>query len=38
MDLGIHLIDLLLLVLDYTPLAGITSRLYAGGKLLSKVR
>jgi predicted dehydrogenase len=36
MDLGIHLIDLLLLVLDYTPLAGITSRLYAGGKLLAK--
>ena len=36
MDLGIHLIDLLLLVLDYTPLAGVRSRLYAGGKLLSK--
>lgn len=36
MDLGIHLIDLLLLVLDYAPLAGVRSRLYAGGKLLSK--
>jgi predicted dehydrogenase len=36
MDLGIHLIDLLLLVLDYTPLAGVRSRLYSGGKLLTK--
>jgi predicted dehydrogenase len=36
MDLGIHLIDLLLLVLDYAPLSGVRSRLYSGGKLLSK--
>lgn len=36
MDLGIHLIDLLLLVLDYTPVAAVRSRLYAGGKLLAK--
>jgi predicted dehydrogenase len=36
MDLGIHLIDLLLLVLDYAPPAAVRSRLYAGGKLLSK--
>ena len=36
MDLGIHLIDLLLLVLDYAPLAGVRSRLYARGKLLRK--
>jgi predicted dehydrogenase len=36
MDLGIHLIDLLLLVLDYVPLAAVRSRLYAGGKLLCK--
>lgn len=36
MDLGIHLIDLLLLVLDHTPLATVRSRLYAGGKLLPK--
>jgi predicted dehydrogenase len=36
MDLGIHLIDLLLLVLDYPRIAGITSRLHAAGKLLAK--
>jgi predicted dehydrogenase len=36
MDLGIHLVDLLLLVLDYAPVARVRSRLYAGGKLLRK--
>jgi predicted dehydrogenase len=36
MDLGIHLIDLLLLVLNYAPLTNVRSRLYAGGTLLSK--
>jgi predicted dehydrogenase len=36
MDLGIHLIDLLLLVMGYAPLAGVRSRLYAGGQLLPK--
>lgn len=34
MDLGIHLIDLLLLVMDYVPLAAVSSRLYRGGQLL----
>jgi predicted dehydrogenase len=36
MDLGIHLVDLLLLVLDYAPLEAVRSRLYAGGKLLAR--
>jgi predicted dehydrogenase len=36
MDLGIHLIDLLLLVLDYAPVSAVRSRLYAAGRLLSK--
>jgi predicted dehydrogenase len=35
MDLGIHLIDLLLWVLAYPPIAEVRSRLHAGGKLLS---
>jgi predicted dehydrogenase len=34
LDLGIHLIDLLLWVLDYPALERITSRLYHRGKLL----
>lgn len=34
MDLGIHLIDLLLWVLDYPPVAEVRSRLHAGGRLL----
>ncbi len=34
MDLGIHLIDLLLWVLAYPPVAEVRSRLHAGGKLL----
>jgi predicted dehydrogenase len=36
MDLGIHLIDLLLVVLDHAPLKAVRSRLYAGGRLLPK--
>jgi len=36
MDLGIHLIDLLLLVLDYAPPAAVRSSLYSGGRLLPK--
>jgi len=36
MDLGIHLIDLLLMVMSYAPLCGVRSRLYAAGKLLAK--
>jgi predicted dehydrogenase len=36
MDLGIHLIDLMLLVLDYPPVAEVGSRLHASGKLLAK--
>ena len=36
MDLGIHLIDLLLLLLEYAPVAAVRSRLYAGGRLLTK--
>lgn len=36
MDLGIHLIDLLLLALDYAPVVEVRSRLYAGGRLLPK--
>jgi predicted dehydrogenase len=35
MDLGIHLIDLLLWVLDYPAIESVTSRLYARGKRLS---
>lgn len=36
MDLGVHLVDLLLLVMDYAPRTAVRSRLYAGGKLLAK--
>jgi len=36
MDLGIHLIDLLLLAMGGVPVAKVRSRLYAGGKLLAK--
>ena len=36
MDLGIHLIDLLLLVLDYPRIARVDSRLHAAGSLLTK--
>src|SRR5262245_28985271 len=32
MDLGTHLVDLALFVLDYPPLAGATSRLFARGR------
>ncbi len=34
MDLGIHLIDLLLLVLDYPKIVDVRSRLHASGRLL----
>jgi predicted dehydrogenase len=36
MDLGIHLVDLLLWVLDYPAVERVTSRLYAQGKLLAR--
>ena len=36
MDLGIHLIDLLLWVLDYPQVVEVRSRLHAAGKLLAK--
>jgi predicted dehydrogenase len=36
MDLGIHLLDLLLLVLDYPPVRAVSSELRARGKLLRK--
>jgi predicted dehydrogenase len=36
MDLGIHLVDLLLLVLDYPPVREVRSRLHAAGRLLSR--
>jgi predicted dehydrogenase len=36
MDLGIHLLDLLLLVLDYPQAVEVDSRVRAAGKLLSK--
>jgi predicted dehydrogenase len=36
MDLGSHLIDLLLWVLGNPPVAGVTSRLHANGSLLRK--
>jgi predicted dehydrogenase len=36
MDLGIHLVDLLLLVLDYPQVVRVDSRLHAGGRLLTK--
>jgi predicted dehydrogenase len=36
MDLGIHLLDLALLVLDYPPVSAVRSRLRAGGKLVPK--
>jgi predicted dehydrogenase len=36
MDLGVHLLDLLLLVLDYPPVLEVDSRLRAAGKLLRK--
>ncbi len=35
MDLGIHLVDLLLLVLDYPRVTEVRSRLHAAGRLLS---
>ncbi len=34
MDLGVHLVDLALWVLDVPHVIGVSSRLYAGGKLL----
>lgn len=34
-DLGIHLVDAALWMLGFPPVAGVTSRLYAQGKLLS---
>ncbi|MGH7509202.1 MAG: Gfo/Idh/MocA family protein [Gemmatimonadales bacterium] len=33
-DLGIHLVDLALWALDYEPVIGVSSRLFAGGKPL----
>jgi predicted dehydrogenase len=36
MDLGIHLVDLLLLVLDYPPVREVRSRLHAAGRLLAR--
>lgn len=36
MDLGIHLADLLLWVLNYPRVTGVSSRLHANGKLLAK--
>jgi predicted dehydrogenase len=36
MDLGIHLVDLLLLVLDYPRVAAVSSSLHAAGKRLAK--
>jgi predicted dehydrogenase len=36
MDLGIHLIDLLLLVLDYPQVREVRSRLHAAGRLLGR--
>src|SRR6202043_2139043 len=36
MDLGIHLADLLLWVLDYPRIVDVRSRLHAAGKLLAK--
>ncbi|MBV8805285.1 MAG: Gfo/Idh/MocA family oxidoreductase, partial [Sinobacteraceae bacterium] len=36
MDLGIHLLDLALLVLDYPRVRSVTSQLHAAGKLLAK--
>jgi predicted dehydrogenase len=36
MDLGIHLVDLLLLVLDYPKIADVRSRLHTGGRLLGR--
>jgi predicted dehydrogenase len=35
MDLGVHLVDLALWILDFPQVVSLTSRLYAGGKLLS---
>jgi len=36
MDLGIHLLDLLLWVMDYPQVRNVSSRLRAGGRLLSQ--
>jgi len=36
MDLGIHLVDLLLLVVNDTPSGAVRSRLYTGGRLLTQ--
>lgn len=36
MDLGIHLLDLALWVLEYPPVEAVSSRLHAGGRLLRK--
>lgn len=38
MDLGIHLIDLLLWVLGYPRVTAVSSRLHAGGKRIESVR
>jgi len=35
-DLGTHLVDLVLWVLGFPPVTNVTSRLYAAGRLLSK--
>jgi predicted dehydrogenase len=34
MDLGVHLVDLALWVLDFPEVTGVTSKLFAGGELL----
>jgi len=36
MDLGIHLVDLLLWILEYPPIEAVSSRLYANGKRLTQ--
>jgi predicted dehydrogenase len=35
MDLGVHLVDLALWVLDFPEIIGVTSKLFAGGELLA---
>jgi predicted dehydrogenase len=35
MDLGVHLVDLALWVLDFPEVAGVTTKLFAGGELLA---
>jgi predicted dehydrogenase len=35
MDLGVHLVDLALWVLDFPEVTGVTSKLFAGGELLA---